>query len=363
MEKNQHLCSNYKQNQMKKKIIKFLIDIAKRNKLIQSIFEQPIDLTKFSQNGTFTDKHNNQHILYSGLRSKLKPGWEKIFQFDGKTMDKSPKTIEKIVQNGRISVNRMEPIIDLFSQGIKNSAILEIGCSTAGTTYAFANKGAKTVTGTEFSGYKIKSMHNKEIDKNELMEVNSNLKEIRNLVKNKFNLSSEVTFKDDDICNSTLPDNSYDIICSWDVLEHIHDPLSAFKNIHRLLKKGGIAVHEYNPFFSLIGGHSACTIDFLWGHVILDAEDFEKYNDTIQPDKKEISMSFYENGINRMTINDIINYSAEAGLEILSLIIYPKEQHLRMLNQEILKYSQENYPNLTVNDLISPKIIIVHKKH
>lgn len=35
------------------------------------------------------------------------------------------------------------------------------------------------------------------------------------------------------------PDNYFDVITLWDVLEHVHDPKSNLKEIHRILKPGG----------------------------------------------------------------------------------------------------------------------------
>lgn len=349
---------------MKEKVIKFFIDKAKRNKLIQSIFEQPLDLSQFTVGDTFFDSQEIKHNLYNGYRDKIKPGWEKFFSQDEKVLDKSAQRVEKIVQNGRIAVNRLMPVIDIYSSGVKNSRILEIGCSSGGVTYAFAEKNPIHIVGTEFSGYKIESINNiKKIEEVDLIEVNENLKELRDLVKDGFNLNgSNVSFKDDDICNSKLEHNSFDLICSWDVLEHIHNPLAAFKNIYNLLTDNGIAIHEYNPFFSLSGGHSACTIDFPWGHVMLESNDFLRFNEEKQPNRLKTAMSFYMNGLNRMTINDLEEYCNEANLHIESLIKFPKEQHLRMVDKKILELSKNNYPTIELDDLVTPKIIVIMKK-
>jgi SAM-dependent methyltransferase len=347
---------------MKKRIIKFLIDKAKRSKLIQSVFEQPIDLRKLPVKGAFIDSNGDSYDLYEGLRTQLKPGWERIFNQDGKSFDKSPQRIENITQNGRLAVERIEPVINLFSSGIKDKKVLEIGCNSGGTTFAFADKGADEVVGSEFSGYKLESISSKATKNSDLKEVNENLKELRGLVKAKFTNPFGVSFVDDDICNSKIEPNYFDLIFSWDVLEHLHDPKEALKNMHNLLNDDGIAIHEYNPFFSLIGGHSACTIDFPWGHVLLNEHDFDKYNDDYQPERKNTAMSFYLNGLNRMTINDLKKYAKESNLEILSIIEFPKEQHLRMLNRETIDKATANYPTLEVNDLISYKIIVVFRK-
>ena len=63
-----------------------------------------------------------------------------------------------------------------------------------------------------------------------------------------------------------------------------------------------------------------------------------------------------------MTIKDLKDYCKEANLEILSLIKFPKEQDLRMLDKNILERAVENYPTLEMNDLITYKIIVVLRK-
>jgi len=349
---------------MKERIIKFFIDKAKRNKLIQSIFEQPLDLNQFAVEDTFHDSHGNKHNLYKGYRTKIKPGWEQAFNSDWKSYNKSPGHIEKIVNSGKIAVERLLPIIELNVADIKNSRILEIGCSTGATTFSFANITSNEVVGTEFSGYKIESIdNNTQIEVSDLNEVNEKLKVLRNLVKEKFSSTeSKVKFIDDDICNSKLPKNSFDLICSWDVLEHIHKPLDAFKNIYNLLDEDGVAIHEYNPFFSLSGGHSPCTLDFPWGHVLLNNEDFKRFNEEKQSNRSNVALSFFHNGLNRMTINDLQNYCSESNLEIVSLLKFPKEQHLRMLNKDIFKLCKMNYPTVSIDDLVTPRIIVIMKK-
>jgi SAM-dependent methyltransferase len=45
--------------------------------------------------------------------------------------------------------------------------------------------------------------------------------------------------RNEDLENQTFPDNSFDIIVTQDVMEHIYNPEKAFSEIARTLKKGG----------------------------------------------------------------------------------------------------------------------------
>jgi len=344
------------------KIIQFIISKAKKSRVIQSIFEKPIDVRTLPQKGIFTDSKGNTFLLYDQLRSKIKPGWETYFQSTIAPNAVSPKFASDIAQDGRLSVMRIEALLNTFCGGIADKHILEIGCHAGGVTNTFAEKNAKSVTGTDFVEYKVSSMTSESERDTAPTKVNNHLKDLRLAVAKHFHHNTTTTYCNDDICNSALPDNSYDIVCSWDVFEHLHDSKNALKSIYRILKKDGISIHQYNPFFALNGGHSPCTIDFLWGHVLLSAKDYEKYNDTIQPEKKEKAMAFYESGLNRMTIFDLKQYIKESGFELLAFIPYIKEQHVRILDEKIIKIAKINYPTSTVEDLISSRIVFVVKK-
>ena len=52
----------------------------------------------------------------------------------------------------------------------------------------------------------------------------------------------EFPFKIGSITDIPFPDKSFDVVTAIEVMEHIDNPLEAFKEIHRVLKKGGTYV-------------------------------------------------------------------------------------------------------------------------
>jgi 2-polyprenyl-3-methyl-5-hydroxy-6-metoxy-1,4-benzoquinol methylase len=208
-------------------VIRFALDKVKRNKYIQNLFESPFDLSRFQVMGTYTDAYGNTFELLSGLRSKIRPGWERMLTSE-KT-DISKEYLSKQRQNGIISVNKILPIIKTFGKSIENNSILEVGCHAGAASFAMAAEGAFKVVGTEFAGYKVESidMNIQKADM-ELIEANEELGNIRKQLGLLFDGSEKVHFVDDDICSSSLEANSFDIICSWEVLEHLHDTEKAF---------------------------------------------------------------------------------------------------------------------------------------
>jgi len=338
-------------------IINYIIQKAKRNKFIQSLFESPFNIESYTKFGDFQDKHGKHFILFKELRNKIRPGWESIYQRPSQfSTDKN--IIEENIKNGKVAVDKLLPLINTFLNGINNKSVLEIGCHSGANSFRIAELGAKNVMGTEFSGYKIDSIGEKLL----LEEVNDELKVYRNKISKFFSKTDKVTFVDDDICNSNLVENTYDLVCSWDVFEHLSDPAKALMNIAKVLKPEGISIHEYNPFHCLNGGHSLCTLDFLWGHAQLDQDDFLRYLKKIRPLELKKAGAFYNKGLNRMTLNELVQHSKSAGLEIVALFKFTKEQHVRMLNMDILDRCRKNYSSIVAEDLVTPRIIVVHKK-
>lgn len=344
------------------KIINYLVKKLKKSHYVQSLFFAPINLKSMPVFGTFTDSFGNSFKLYSGFRTKLKPDWKSFVENQGKKFQTSIDFFQNNKKDCQLSLNRIIPIAHSFSKVIENSSILELGCHIGGISYLLADMGAKEVYATDFAGYKASASDSNNNSEKVLNEIDNELNNARCEYGKLFKNSSSVKFFNDDICNTKLPESHFDLIISFDVLEHLSSPEKAFANISRILKDDGIAIHDYNPFFSLNGGHSACTLDFPWGHTRLSEADFSRYIKENRPDEENLDISFYKNGLNRMTINKLIKISKENNLEILSLIQFTKEQHIGLLNDEVFSQSKKIYTDITVADLVTPRIIVVLKR-
>jgi SAM-dependent methyltransferase len=82
-----------------------------------------------------------------------------------------------------------------------------------------------------------------------------------------------------------MPENYYDIICCFDVLEHIKDDRLALKKIRGGLKEGGVFIFTVPAFPSIIGAH-----DLAMGHQ-------RRYT------KKYLRLKIRENGFDLLTLN------------------------------------------------------------
>jgi 2-polyprenyl-3-methyl-5-hydroxy-6-metoxy-1,4-benzoquinol methylase len=334
---------------------------ARQSKLMQSLFEQPIEVNGFPVMGQFEDEKGRNIPLYSGLRSKIKPGWETMVRSNFKSqLPQDEGFVRRKVEDARVLSGKLLESLTAFGFSLGESHCLEVGCHAGALSYQLAELGAESVTGTEFSGYKIQSVDgSQEVG---METVNEELAILRGKVAAHFGNARKVVFRDDDICSSLLPDNSYHMLCSWDVLEHLSDPAGAFRHMARILKPGGLAYHDYNPFFSLNGGHSLCTLDFPWGHARLSDADFHRYVQLLRPAEAEPASHFYRQGLNRMSQADLRHYAGQAGLQVVAFVPFVREQHYRMINQDILKQSREQFPGLEVMDLVCPRVVVILKK-
>ena len=131
--------------------------------------------------------------------------------------------------------------------------------------------------------------------------------------------SGAVDFIEDDITASGQPPGSFDAIVSYEVLEHVQRPEAAFAAMARLLRPGGIAYHDYNPFFVSTAATPHARWRIPWGHVRLDAADFRRYLEELRPTEVEQAMRFYAENLNRMTLLDLRAGAAPARASRSSL--------------------------------------------
>jgi SAM-dependent methyltransferase len=167
---------------------------------------------------------------------------------------------------------------------------------------------------------------------------------------------------EDNITETYFREGSFDWVFSWLTFEHVMDPGRVISNIARLLRPGGIFYSMYNPFFCLNGGHSLCILDFSWGQVLQNPEDFERYLDEFRPREKEQAREFFTQNLNRMTLNEVQEYLIAAGLDILLFLPIPNPEHLSVLPAGTYRRAKQIYPRITINDLISPDVFIIAKK-
>jgi 2-polyprenyl-3-methyl-5-hydroxy-6-metoxy-1,4-benzoquinol methylase len=108
-----------------------------------------------------------------------------------------------------ITISRYEELLDLFEKYRKNNTILDVGCGS-GYFLEVAKKRGWQVYGTEFSDHQIKRCEEKGI-----------------------------LMKQGEINADMFEREHFDIITSFEVLEHTNNPQQQIQQINKLLRQGG----------------------------------------------------------------------------------------------------------------------------
>jgi cyclopropane fatty-acyl-phospholipid synthase-like methyltransferase len=306
--------------------------------------------------------NNKVYILDENIRNNVKAGWQEML---------NPAKSRVLKPNPYIfvpSITAAENLLATYDQNLIFKNILEVGCNEGARCYLMAKYQDTYVHGIDVDQYTADQSPDLNAWNPKDMEfVHNNFNSMREHIAGYFPLSvkNKVTFETCDIADF-VPEGKYDLIISWDTIEHIINLPKAFHVMASCLHREGILYHEYNPFFSVNGGHSLCTLDFLYGHCRLTKEDFERYVKEIRQEEEKIDLNFYNKCLNRASMADVRKYAEEAGFEIIHFSGF---SNFRLntpvwgnkLN-EILPEVQSIYPSVTMEDLLYDSMQLIMRK-
>ena len=176
---------------------------------------------------------------------------------------------------------------------------------------------------------------------------------------------STVQFHQGDITQATgFAPNSFDIVYSSSVIEHIGDLGAACIEISRLLKPGGLSIHSYDPYFHPAGGHSLGILDSPWAHVRLPIAEIPNYIRIQRPFEADIAIPWIENALHQhYTQSYVQKVMVDAGFELCLWHTTPvSKQVMSDLSSEIITDCFSTVPGLTLQDLITHRIYFVAQK-
>ena len=336
--------------------------LASLNKLVNYKVNKPHKDKVFAH---FIDSFGGEHELIEGLRDKIKPGWEVNLKKKNYENTPSNEAVLDQLNYSKSQLNKLKRLMSIHSVKISHEMdILEVGAANGLATFQIASMQPQSVVGSDIVQYEINQSVISEENQHTIEQESNYINKARKKVGEFFDKKTKdiVSFIEDDICNSRIKSSSKDLIVSWDTLEHLKNPQKAFEEMFRILKPGGYSFHEYNPFFSFNGGHSLCTLDFMWGHVRLSSIDFQKYLKQFRPFEYDLAMRFYKENLNRMTVDQLKQYIKIAGFEQIMFFPNIYIENYFELNEKIFVECKNNYPSLELIDLISPALYIGLKK-
>jgi SAM-dependent methyltransferase len=310
----------------------------------------------------FTDRAGVDHPLDPELRGRLKPQWRTMCD---PIAVASPPTDEVLAGRARKAASSVAEAARLVAAATGRplvGRILEIGCYDGAAAFQLALGQATEVVASDLARYYVVQRPGEPTASDVAAQevVLAGLRERARAVAGA--PPGRVEFVEDDITSSRLESGSFDAIVSFEVLEHVQRPDAAFAAMARLLRPGGVSYHDYNPFFSVNGGHSLCTLDFPWGHARLDPADFERYLREIRPTEVEQGLRFYRESLNRMTLADLRTAVEGAGLELLGLVPWTDRTLVPTMTPEILAEVTRTYPGAAPEDLLATFVSVIVRR-
>lgn len=312
--------------------------------------------------GAFTDRHGVGHPLDMTLRDRLKSGWRTMVDPVVAAERPSDDVLTNRMRKAETVVAEASALVAATTGAPLAGRILEVGCYDGASAYQLARVAGSHVVASDLARYYLVQRPGTSVDVG-LDEQQERLGEIRARAGRLAGVAPGVVeFVEDDITRSALASGTFDAIVSFEVLEHVQDPVTAFAGMARLLRPGGLAYHDYNPFFSANGGHSLCTLDFPWGHARLDSEDFERYLRELRPSEVDQALRFYRESLNRMTLADLRVAISAAGLETVAIVPWFDRRLMPRLDGALIAEVRRMYPTAVVDDLLATFVGVVARR-
>jgi 2-polyprenyl-3-methyl-5-hydroxy-6-metoxy-1,4-benzoquinol methylase len=312
--------------------------------------------------GEFVDALGHRFDLLRGYRSAIWPmNWDKMIQERALPTRDTVRGLQSL-SKGRSQVAAIADFLAVYGLSIEGRHVLEVGCFDGAACYAMKESGARQVHGVDWSRNFVTSS---QFEESELRSNKVWLEGLRVSVKEEFAADlrgttalEEVSFRDADIANLD-EDEKYDLVVSSETVEHLLDASKAFAAMYKGLRKGGISVHRYHPFFCETGAHFD-VLDFPWGHVRLNSEDFRRYIREFRPEEQDIAEYRFFRTINRFTISQLAEIATAAGFEIIE--VFAPVSGWDKVTGAIYREARRNYPNVSLADLTATNVWLLLRK-
>lgn len=311
----------------------------------------------------FVDRSGAVHVLDPGLRDRLKPAWRSMVDPEQALAPPTDAALRDRAKKAVTTVAEANAVLAAMTGRTLTGRILEVGCYDGSTAFAIAADPRADVVGSDLARYYVVQRPGDPPTDEAVAAQQATLAELRERARRVAGVQAgRVSFVEDDITHTALESGTFDAIVSFEVLEHLLDPPSAFAAMAALLKPGGIVYHDYNPFFAINGGHSLVTLDVPWGHARLDDGDIARYLRDIRPSEADLALRFYRESLNRMSRADLTAAIDGAGLETVAIMPWTQRTLATQLTASIVSDVQRTYPSVAPEELLGTFVSIVARK-
>ena len=163
-----------------------------------------------------------------------------------------------------------------------------------------------------------------------------------------------------DCCASLpFPDNSFDLVCSYNSFEHLPDPAAALRQIARTIRPGGLIHLDFGPIYTGPWGlHAYRTLRMPYPQYLF-SEGFirQKLSDLGIWDlgKKRSELQY----LNKWKLTDFYGLSEQSGCTFVNLVVGRDESGISLVSKFPEAFRGRG---LTLDDLTASNIIVTLRK-
>lgn len=185
--------------------------------------------------------------------------------------DDYARVVEKRLQRGKRLIEKLSRIYGPF----ENAEVLEVGCGDGINSMLLGMQGVKRAVGIDL-----------ELRLNEPYQWSGSVRRLaEGVIKaagidgslEKYLADSSVDLRAMDATRMEFPENSFDLVFSRGVLEHIHPIEKLSPEIAKILRPRGLVYHEIDPFYWLRGCHKRGLVDIPWAHARLTLPEYHRF--------------------------------------------------------------------------------------
>lgn len=152
-------------------------------------------------------------------------------------------------------------------------------------------------------------------------------------------------------------------------IDHVPEWNKLFKEISQRAEKNCTLLIKHNSFFSYNGAHRYGSTFIPWGHVLLNEKEYENYVKKFHTDRSKQMIDFYYNGLAypRYTIDDLKVILMKNNWKISNVDYSINKRANEMLKlaggaKKLLKLVRKRFPNISLAELISSRIMLKMNK-
>ncbi|HYV56476.1 MAG TPA: class I SAM-dependent methyltransferase [Candidatus Nitrosopolaris sp.] len=167
-----------------------------------------------------------------------------------------------------------------------------------------------------------------------------------------------IRFQVADVTHPTLDGESFDLVISGSVLEHVKPVDTALSELAKVLRPGGVMYHAIEPFYWLRGCHEAGMVDIPWAHARLSLPEMHRFVTADEGEERAAAVFEKVDSLNRLTLEQYRNVFAAAPIKVLQW----KEKYntpAAELLQEYPEVSETLLPGVTARDLVHGEIDVL----